>query len=408
MRLYDEFKKHLENKLIPFWKKLKDDEWGGFYGYMDTDLIVKREADKGCILNSRILWFFSNAYMNLKDESLREYAEHAYRFLKEKCMDKENGGVFWSMDYKGKPSDTTKHTYNQAFSIYALSSYYDAFKNEEALGLAFTLFDTIETKCKDVHGYKEAQSAEFVETDNDKLSENGVMADRTMNTLLHVFEAYTELLRVCKGTSDREGEVSERLLSILDTIATKVYNPTKKRQEVFFDNDMNSILDLHSYGHDIETAWLIDRGLTMLANEKYSKLMAPIVTALENTILNTAYYNHSLANECEKGVVNEWRIWWVQAEAVVGFYNAYQKRIRCSGSKAYAKDAQKFREAALDIWKFIKTNLTDSRDGGEWFWRLDKDGNPDMEKPIVEPWKCPYHNGRLCIEMMRRTKNDNL
>ena len=389
MALYDEFKTHLTDKLIPFWKALKDDEFGGFYGYMDFDLNVLRDAEKGCILNSRILWFFSNSYMTLKDESLRPYAEHAYRFLKDKCLDKKNGGVFWSLDYKGDPFDTTKHTYNQAFAIYALSSYYDAFKDPEALKLACDLFRLIEIKCKDEYGYKEAQSMEFYAIANDKLSENGVLADRTMNTLLHVFEAYTEFYRV-----SRRAEVAERLRSILDTIGTRVYNPEKRRQEVFFDNDMNSLIDLHSYGHDIETAWLIDRGTCVLGDESYKKLMAPIVSALEDNILSLAYDRHSLKNECENGVVNEWRIWWVQAEAVLGFYNAYQKR-----------GDEKFKDAALDIWDFIKTKLTDHRPGGEWFWRLNKDGEPDREKPEVEQWKCPYHNGRLCIEMMKRTNS---
>ncbi len=389
MSLYEEFKYHLCNKLIPFWKNLKDDEYGGFYGYMDSDLVLDKRAEKGCILNSRILWFFSNAYMTLKDESLKEYADHAYAFLTDHCLDKQNGGVFWSLDHKGEPLDTTKHTYNQAFAIYALSSYYDAFKNPEAIKLASDLFRLVENKCKDEVGYKEAQSKEFFAIENDKLSENGVMADRTMNTLLHVFEAYTEFFRV-----SRRNEVAERLKWILDTVGLKIFNPAKRRQEVFFDNNMESLIDLHSFGHDIETAWLVDRGTEVLGDDHYKKLMAPITNTLEAEIYDCAYYNHSLANESENGDVNEWRSWWVQAEAVVGFYNAWQKR----------PDEIKYREAALDIWEFIKTKLTDKRDGGEWFWRLDKDGKPDMEKPIVEPWKCPYHNGRLCIEMMKRTR----
>ncbi len=389
MNLYDEFKDHLCNKLIPFWENLKDDKYGGYYGYMDSDLVLDKKAEKGCILNSRILWFFSNAYMTLKDDSLKEYAEHAYVFLKDKCIDKKNGGVFWSLDHKGEPLDTTKHTYNQAFALYALSSYYDAFKDPEALKIASDLFRLVEIKCKDEFGYKEAQSSEFFAIENDKLSENGIMADRTMNTLLHVFEAYTEFYRV-----SGRNEVAERLKWILDTIGLKVFNPAKRRQEVFFNNDMESLIDLHSYGHDIETAWLVDRGTEVLGDEHYRKLMTPITNTLEAEIFNVAYYDHSLANECEKGVVNEWRIWWVQAEAVLGFYNAWQKH----------PEEVKYKEAALDIWNFVKTKITDPRDGGEWVGRTDKDGKPDIEKPIVEPWKCPYHNGRLCIEMMKRTK----
>ena len=384
-----EMEQHLRGTLLPFWKKLRDTVYGGYYGFMGTDLKAVPTAEKGCILNSRILWFFSNAYLTLQDESLRPYAEHAYRFLMEHCMDEKEGGVFWSVNYDGTPLDTTKHTYNQAFAVYALSSYYDAFHEEEALKAALELFRLIELKCKDEVGYKEAQSREFFAISNEKLSENGVMADRTMNTLLHVFEAYTELYRV-----SRRPETAERLKWMIDTIAGKLYNPEKKRQEVFFDNKMNSLIDLHSYGHDIETAWLVDRGIKQLGDESYKKKIKPITEALEDMVYQAAYSNHSLANECERGVVNELRIWWVQAEAVVGFYNAWQKRPR----------ETRFREASEDIWNFIKEHVADHREGGEWFWCTDKDGNPDKSRPIVEPWKCPYHNGRMCMEIMQRSK----
>lgn len=383
-----EMEQHLRGTLLPFWMKLRDTAYGGYYGFMGGDLKVVPAAEKGCILNSRILWFFSNAYLALQDESLRPYAEHAYRFLMEHCMDKKEGGVFWSVAYDGTPFDTTKHTYNQAFAIYALSSYYDAFHDEEALKAALELFRLIELKCRDEVGYKEAQSREFFAVSNEKLSENGVMADRTMNTLLHVFEAYTELYRV----SGRQA-AAERLKWMLDTIAGKIYNPEKKRQEVFFDNEMHSLIDLHSYGHDIETAWLIDRGVALLKDEAYQKKMRPLTEALEDTVYQAAYYSHSLANECERGAVNELRIWWVQAEAVVGFYNAWQKR----------PQEEKFFEASKDIWNFIKEHVADARVGGEWFWCTDKDGTPDKGRPIVEPWKCPYHNGRMCMELMRRS-----
>ena len=384
-----EMEQHLKEVLLPFWKNLKDDTYGGFYGFMGTDLNVVKDSEKGCILNSRILWFFSNAYLTLKDESIKPYADHAFRFLVDRCLDRKEGGVFWSLDYKGQPLDTTKHTYNQAFAIYALSSYYDAFRVEEALQTATDLFRLIEIKCRDEFGYKEAQSREFYNVSNDKLSENGVMADRTMNTLLHVLEAYTELYRVTKRS-----ETAERLKWMLDTIAAKIYNPELHRQEVFFDNNMNSLIDLHSYGHDIETAWLVDRALNVLGDECYKRKLAPINEALEDKIYEIAYYNHSLANECERGVVDEKRIWWVQAEAVVGFYNAWEKRPK----------EIKFKEAAEDIWGFIKEKVVDARKGSEWFWCTDKFGNPAMEKPIVEPWKCPYHNGRMCMEIIRRAK----
>lgn len=386
--MVEEIRSHLLENIIPFWKSLRDDEYGGYYGWLDYDLKLDKKAVKGCILNSRILWFFSNAYTLLKDESLLEEAKHGFAFMKEHCMDKENGGIFWSIKYNGEPEDTTKHTYNQAFAIYALSSYYEASKDEEALGMARELFRVIEDRCTDDIGYKEAFDKEFHEIENDKLSENGVIAQKTMNTLLHVFEAYTELYRVAKLP-----EVKERLKWIMDTFAQKVYNPELHRQEVFFDEKMNSILDLHSYGHDIETAWLIDRGVEVLGEKEYEEKMTPITKDLTAQIYKIAFDGHSLANECEKGVVNTHRIWWVQAETVVGFLNGWKMN----------PDKPEYLEAAQNEWEFIKEYVIDKRPYSEWFWEVDEKGNPYPGRPIVEPWKCPYHNGRMCFEVIKRS-----
>ena len=390
--MVEEIRSHLTDCIIPFWKKLRDNENGGYYGYMDYDLQVDKKAVKGCILNSRITWFYANAYLILHDESLLQEAKHGYEFMQKYCVDKEKGGVFWSVAYDGTPEDTTKHTYNQAFSIYALSSYYDASKDKEALETAMELFRIIEERCTDEIGYKEAFDREFKEIENDKLSENGVIADKTMNTLLHVFEAYTELYRV-----SGDAGVKKRLEWILDTLADKIYNPGLHRQEVFFDREMNSLLDLHSYGHDIETAWLIRRGTDVLGEKAYEDKMLPIILDLTSQVYKVAFDGHSFANECEKGVVDQNRIWWVQAEAVVGFLNAY----------ALAPDHTEYREAAKAEWEFIRNYVVDKRDGSEWFWIVDGEGKAVSGKPIVEPWKCPYHNGRMCLEVIRRAEGNS-
>lgn len=385
--MIEEVREHLINDIIPFWKGLRDDEFGGYYGYMDYDLNLDKKAVKGCILNSRILWFFSNAYTLLEDPSLLEEADHAFRFMKNYCIDQENGGVFWSMKYDGTVEESIKHTYNQAFAIYALSSYYEASKNPAALNMARSLYDVIENKCMDKEGYLEAFDEAFNLIDNDKLSENGVMADKTMNTLLHVLEAYTELYRVSGDPS-----VKSRLCWIMDVFAKHIYNPERHRQEVFFDAHYNSIIDLHSYGHDIETAWLMDRTVEVVGEESYEKLITPITKDLTAEIYKVAFDGHSLANECEKGVVNDHRVWWVQAETVVGFLNGYQK----DPSK------KEYLDAAKSEWEFIKDKVIDKREGSEWLSEITPTGDPYKEKPILEPWKCPYHNGRMCFEVIKR------
>ncbi len=380
---------NLENCILPFWKSMIDREFGGFYGYMDFDLKLDKKAVKGCILNSRILWFFSNVYLETGDTSVLPYARHAYEFLKTYCLDRTNGGIYWSMTYDGKVEDATKHTYNQAFAIYALASYYDASGVEEALGYAMELFHTIEDKCRLGDGYGESYTINFIPNTNDKLSENNVIADKTMNTLLHVCEAYTELYRVC-----HDPEVEKRLRWATAEFYNTVYNPELHRLEVFFDADMNSIIDLHSYGHDIEATWLIDRALTVLNDKELSEKLAPMIMDLTEKIYEVAYENHSVMAEAENGVVLTTRIWWVQCEAIIGFWNAFQK----SGNVWYQK-------AAEDIWQFVEEHLIDPRPNSEWYYDVDADGKPSSRLPILEPWKCPYHNGRMCLEIMHRTKS---
>ncbi len=383
----EEIRGQLTGTIIPFWKELMDEENGGYYGYESFGLKVDKKAVKGCILNSRILWFFSNAAMALKDDSLLPYARHAYEFMKQYCLDWENGGVYWSVTYNGQVEEGIKHTYNQAFAIYALSSYYDAAKDPEALGLARKLFHLIEGKCRDEGGYEEAFDRKFQKIDNDKLSENGVMAERTMNTLLHVFEAYTELYRVAKDEI-----VAEKLREILDTVEKKLYNQEKRRQEVFFDRNWNSLIDLYSYGHDIEAAWLLDRGCKVLGDPALTERIGRITREMTEQVYRQGFTGSCLNNECENGVDDTTRVWWVQAEAVVGFLNGYEKE----------PEKTCYLEAAKAIWAYIQAYIIDRRPGSEWYWAVDERGIP-LEKPIVEPWKCPYHNGRMCMEVIRRT-----
>ncbi|MGN0677328.1 MAG: AGE family epimerase/isomerase, partial [Ruminococcus sp.] len=290
------FKEHLENNLIPFWNKLKDEKNGGFYGYVDSEGKPDDKSVKGVILNSRILWFYSTAYQLLKKPELLEMADHAYNFLVNFCFDSQYGGVYWSLNYDGTVCDDTKHTYNQAFAIYALSAYYQASGKKDALNTAYVLYRVIEEKCRDENGYLEAFHRDFTPASNEKLSENGVLAERTMNTLLHVLEAYSELYK-----ADTFYAVGDSIRWILKLFKKKIYNPEKKICEVFFDSDYNSLIDLESFGHDIETAWLIDRGCSVLDDIAYKKEMLPITNGLAEAAYHNAFdkIQHGLNNERE-------------------------------------------------------------------------------------------------------------
>ena len=243
MKLSEEAYRQLYGQILPFWKGLRDHQRGGFVSLVDFDLRRCAEAERGCILNSRILWFFSEAYRTLGDADLLDDAHHAYAMLR-KMEDKEYGGVYWSVWPDGTVADSTKHTYNQAFAIYALSSFYRASGCSEALSKAMELMGIIESRMCDEDGYLEAFHRDFSRTGNEKLSENGVNATRTMNTLLHLLEAYTNLYEVSEDTV-----VRGKILHILDVWEKYIFDPEQRRQNVFFDEKYRSLLDLHRPAH---------------------------------------------------------------------------------------------------------------------------------------------------------------
>ncbi|MGN0247503.1 MAG: AGE family epimerase/isomerase [Lachnospiraceae bacterium] len=383
-----EFQEHLEKNLIPFWDRMEDKENGGFYGYADADGKPDKSSAKGCILNSRILWFYAASYQLLKKAELLEKAEHAYQFLKEYFYDSRYGGVFWSVQADGTPEDTTKHTYNQAFAIYALSVYYQASGKREVLNLAYDLYRVIESKCRDSEGYFEAFGRDFSPASNEKLSENGVMAERTMNTLLHVLEAYTELYR-----ADEFYAVGDSIRSILRIFKFRVYDADEEMCRVFFDKSYRSLIMLESYGHDIEASWLIDRACQVLDDKAYYAEMLPIIKQLADGAFKNGIdvQNQAMNNECENGIVNAKKVWWVQAESVTGFYNAYQKQ----------PDRTEFLQISEHVWDYIKKYIIDKKTG-EWIEDIAPDNSIKAGQALAHPWKCPYHNGRMCIEMIQR------
>lgn len=382
-----EAKKELTEHIIPFWNRLEDTEHGGFYGYMDYGLNLDKNAEKGVILHSRILWFYSNCFLVLKDGECLSRAKRCYEFMTKYCVDHEYGGVYWSVNADGSPKDEMKHTYCQAFFIYALASYYDASRDEEALRLALEMFETVEERCTDEVAYLEAMSRTWTLVENDALSENGLMADKTMNTTLHLLEAYTELYRV-----SGDERVADRLKFQLRLFLDKIYFKEDARLLVFFNRNLNVIGDIHSYGHDIEATWLLDRACEVLGDEAYVGEVSAMNRRIVAHIAEIAYKDGSLLNERDGTKINTWRIWWVQAEAVVGFLNAYRKY----GNAAYL-------DIARSIWEYIKKRIIDRREGGEWFSQVDENGEPAGFKPTVDPWKCPYHNGRMCLEIIRRS-----
>ena len=380
--LQQELRDHLTHKILPFWEGLADEKYGGFYGYVDKELNIHKEADKGCILHSRILWTFSTAARKLQSSEYRAYADRAYAAMS-MFEDREHGGVYWSVTHDGKPADTTKHTYCQGFAIYGLAAYYRLTGNREALEKARALQRVIEDKCRVYNGYGEAYQADFSPESNEKLSENGVMATRTMNTLLHVLEAYTELQR-----AEPAEEVCRAGRAALEIFLKTMYSPEKHRLEVFYDDDYHPLLDMQSYGHDIESGWLLwDSAQVFLQKDELPPYRAMCLDLLES-VRRRAFTDHGLKNEWVAGETNELRIWWVQAETLLGL----DCGARLTGDPSWKKD--------MDTqWQAIQRMIVDRRPNGEWYWSVYEDGSL-TERPMVEEWKCPYHNGRMCLRLM--------
>lgn len=385
-KLKNEIAQHLTEKILPFWVKLKDEENGGFYGQVNFNLEIDKKADKGGIATSRFLWSFSSAYRVTNDEKYLEYAHHLYQFLINKVYDHEYKGLYWLVDYQGNPKDTRKHVYTQSFGIYALSEYYRATKNEEALQFANEIFELIEEKGfnQENNAYMEEFDREWNETSNEMLSGNGVVADITMNTHIHVLEAYTNLYK-----ASPTNYLKSRLENLLKIHYEKIYDKDTNFLGVFFDKDWKSILDIKSFGHDIEASWLMDEVIKVLqlTNAEYDKMVVDIAYNIANYAMQE---DGSLINEEENDHLDYTRVWWVQAEAMVGYLNAYERT-----------NDPKFLELMNNLWAYMKKYLIDHREGGEWFWSVDKDGKP-AERNIGEPWKTSYHNGRFCLEFIER------
>lgn len=384
--LKNELSSELNERILPFWLKLQDPDYGGIYGKVDYDLNVDKQADKGGIVTSRFLWTFSAAYRVTKKKEYLDAADHLYRFLKEKVYDHEHEGLYWLVDYKGNPKDATKHVYNQSFGVYAFSEYYRATKNEQALKLAKKLYLLIEEKGfnKEINAYREEFDREWNETSNKMLSANGVNADITMNTHIHVLEAYTNLYKVWPAP-----DLKERIENLLYILYEKIYNRETKFLGVFFDKQWNSLIDMKSFGHDIEASWLIDEAIKTIGikNPVYDQMVIDIAYNVAGAAMEE---DGSLINEQVGDEVDRTRVWWVQAEAAVGYYNAYER----TGD-------ERFLELVKDLWRYIQQHIIDKRNNSEWLWAAKPNGTP-LQLNIGDPWKASYHNGRFCLEFMER------
>ena len=386
--LRDELQTELTQRILPYWMdRAVDRTHGGFLGLITWDGAVYPNAPKGGIVNARILWTFAAAYRVLDTQAYRATAGRAAEYFERHFVDPEHGGVFWMVDAEGQPLDTRKHIYPQAFAIYALAEHFRATGNERSLTRAQELFRLIEKHTHDpVHGgYQEAFDRAWAPLDDVRLSEVDADERKSMNTHLHLLEAYTNLLRAWP-----DPQVTERLRELIGLFLDHVIRDAHVCP--FFDDDWTPRSEMRSYGHDIETSWLLMEAAKVLGDpalrERVRAASLRIADAMlaEGMDYDGGIFNHGGPS----GVVDTDKDWWPQAEAIVGFVNAFTE----TGRDDYL-------QAAWAAWQFAQRCLLD-HEHGEWHWGVSRDGSvrPGHEK--VGPWKGPYHNGRACLEVITR------
>jgi mannobiose 2-epimerase len=386
-----QLEQELTENILPFWMThVVDKVNGGFYGAVTNNLQVHNEVPRSAILCTRILWTYAAAYRRLGTEQYLSTARWAYDYLTRVFWDQDYSGLYWQVDYRGNPVFDRKHHYAQAFGIYGLTEYYRATQEPQSLALAQELFHLLETHAYDpvYRGYIEGSSRKWESLEDMRLSDREINCRKSMNTMLHVLEAYTNLMRVW---DDTHLKVQHRAL--IEAFQQHIIDHQTHHFKLFFDDQWHSLSENVSYGHDIEGSWLLVEAAEVQGD-------ADLIAQVRKSAVNMAEAVHREGIDDDgsvfyesgpQGLVDTSKSWWVQAEAVVGFYNAYQ----LSGQAH-------FLQAALRCWSYIQTKLVD-RTHGDWYKQLHRDGTPDNSSYKVGPWECPYHHSRVCFEMLVRS-----
>lgn len=380
----------LEN-ILEFWlTHTQDHEHGGFIGRMDSSMTISPQAPKGLVLHARILWTFARAYRHQPRPEYRMVADRALHYLETRFRDPIHAGFFWTVDHLGQPLDTKKQIYGQAFYLYGIAEYILATDRTELLDLAEELFGVIEKSFDPAYGgYMDAFARDWSRDGTLRLGEQDRNAAKTMNTHLHILEAYTHYFRVCKSS-----RLESRLRQLLEDTLRHIVNRENGHFLLFFEEDWTSTSDIVSYGHDIEGSWLLMEAAEVLGDETLLARTREVALQMADAVLREGVDTDGgvMWEGDAAGVLDGDKHWWGQAEAVVGFVNAWQ----LTGDPRYW-------EAAADCWRFTQDHILD-RVHGEWFWKTDRAGVPDPEPPKVSEWKCPYHNSRACFEVMTRLR----
>ncbi|MES1157104.1 MAG: AGE family epimerase/isomerase [Alphaproteobacteria bacterium] len=375
--------------ILDWWSTHAVDPRGGFYGEIGADNAPNLAAGKGAVLNARLLWFFSLAASHLNSERARVLADRAVDYIRTAFLDQRCGGLFWEVDASGRPANPRKQAYAQAFAIYGLCEHYRATETSASRDLALALFDLLETRFAEPRhgGYIEARSEDWSPLADMRLSDVDANTPKSQNTHLHILEAYTSLVAIA-----RPPRTEDALYRCIRIFETRLLNPKTNHLRLFTDLDWTDRSEAVSFGHDIEASWLLWRAGEVLTEAEREQLF-PLVIDLARTALREAVDDEgALRSERSfNGHIDGRRVWWAQAEAMVGFLNAYER----TGEAA-------FFDAFERAWLFIQHHHKAAN--GEWTWWSDIDA-PNADRAYKAGfWKCPYHNGRAMLEVSQRLR----
>jgi mannobiose 2-epimerase len=388
--LRNELEAELTTNILPFWMQhVADEVYGGFYGALTNDLQVRNDVPRSAVLCARILWTYSRAHRQYAEGGFLGMARRAYDYLRQVFWDREYSGLYWQVDCRGRPVADRKHHYAQAFGIYGLSEYFLATEDERSLELAQELFRLLEEHGFDSTqgGYIEGKSRRWEPLADSRLSEKDLPSHKSTNTMLHILEAYSNLLR---AWDDQCLKVQHR--GLLEVFQDHIIDSESGHLRLFFDDRWNSLSPNQSFGHDIETSWLLVEAAELQEDSRLLARARQSAACLATGVLRDGLdEDGSLFSERgPQGWIDRGKDWWAQAEGLVGFYNAY-----------HITQREEFADAARQCWLFIRDRMVD-RTHRDWYKRLRPDGTPDGDVFKVGPWECPYHHARACFEMLAR------
>ncbi len=421
-KIFNELSESLNKNLLDLWyPRTIDSLSGGFLSDFDFEWKMKGLQYKMIVTQARHVWTCSAVaefYPEKKDQYLK-IASHGVQFLKDKMWNPELGGFFTLVDREGNvlksgnPGRIIKEAYGNAFAIYGLAAYVRQTNDTSALELAKKAFLWL-----DRHSYDPLYGGyfQFMEKDGTPLKDGykGV-PPKDQNSSIHLLEAFTELYHVWPDPL-----VKERLLMMLGLIRDRITHP-KGYLQLYQNRDMspvsyrdsteevrkkNWVLDHISFGHDVETAYLMleaseTAGLendTLTLRKAKKMVDHSIETGWDKQLGGFYEAGYYFKNQNTVTIIKDTKNWWAQAEGLNSLLMM---------SELFPDDPHNYKALFLKEWEYINTYLIDHEHGGWYPNGIDKEPKEKLAMK-AQIWKGNYHTSRSLMNCMKRLKKNRI